>query len=342
LTFRAGILARKVSDHVIPVQISGEFLWRIRRIGRRITHVPRCLLAPAGVRAGAEAGTIMSPAKTTPAPSTLAAPWPCAHEKRALIMGIVNITPDSFSDGGRFDTIEAALSHAGKLVREGADLLDIGGESTRPGAAEVPATEEIARVVPAIRALRDAHPDLSLSVDTYKAETARAALIAGARIVNDVWGLQRDPGMADLVGEAGAGLVIMHNRHERLPGIDIVSDMMRFFETSLALADKAVIPRARIALDPGIGFGKTLEQNLAAIRAIPKLRAEFGTAILLGVSRKSFLGLITGREVDDRLAGTLATGCFGLLGGADILRVHDVAAHRDAACVIAALAAPQS
>ncbi len=269
----------------------------------------------------------------------LARPWPAAPESRALLMGIVNVTPDSFSDGGRFASLETALKQARKLEAEGADILDIGGESTRPGHAIVPADEEARRVVPVIAGLIAESPDRTISVDTYKASTAKAALAAGARIVNDVWGFQRDSAIASVTAEAGAGAVLMHNREAVDPTIDIVEDMMRFFERSLRLSDAAGIPRERIALDPGYGFGKTLEQNIDAVIAIDRIRCDFGCAVLLGLSRKSSLGTITGRAVDQRLAATLAANSFGLLTGADILRVHDIAEHRDAARVIAAFAA---
>ena len=272
-------------------------------------------------------------------PTALAPPWPKAPEPRALIMGIVNVTPDSFSDGGQFEDHAGAIHHARMLESEGADILDIGGESTRPGAAEVTQAEEARRVLPVIEALMAEKPARTISIDTYKAATARAALKRGARIVNDVWALRRDAGMAGAVAEAGAGLVLMHNREAIDPNLDITVDMERYFEHSLNLAARAGIAFGRIALDPGIGFGKTLEQNIAAIRALPRLKA-FGCSTLLGISRKSFLGLITGKPVDERLAASLAADCFGLLVGADVIRVHDVAAHRDAARVIAALAAP--
>lgn len=262
-------------------------------------------------------------------------PWPCALPlagSAPLIMGIVNATPDSFSDGGAYD----GLTHALTLLEEGADILDIGGESTRPGAIEVGAEEEAARILPVITALAQQRPDAVISVDTYKASTAKAALAAGAHIVNDIWGLQRDPLMAGVVAEAEAGLVIMHNRHEKDERIDIVADMERFFETSLTLATKAGINPARIVLDPGIGFGKTIPQNLQAITALPRLK-RMGHGLLLGISRKGFLGHVTGRAVGDRLAASLAVDVFGALHGADILRVHDVAAHRDAALMLGAL-----
>lgn len=269
----------------------------------------------------------------------LARPWAAAPEPRALLMGIVNVTPDSFSDGGRFDRPDAALAQARKLEAEGADILDIGGESTRPGHATVSAEEEALRVVPVIAALMDENPRRLVSIDTYKASTAKMALSAGARIVNDVWGFQRDPAIGGVTAEAGAGAVLMHNRDGIDPAIDIVEDMLRFFERSLRLAEGAGVPRDRIALDPGYGFGKTLEQNIDAVVAIDRIRQEFGCAVLLGLSRKSSLGTITGRPVDQRLAATLAANSFGLLAGADIIRVHDIAEHRDAARVIAAFAA---
>lgn len=268
----------------------------------------------------------------TPPPAPLAAPWPRRTDGRALVMGIVNVTPDSFSDGGFFSQAEAAIRHAESMIEEGADIIDVGGESTRPGASFVDAAEEMARVLPVISDLHDKALRTPISIDTYKSETAAAALRAGASIVNDVWGLQRDPLMADVVAAAGAGLVIMHNRDARDENLDIVADMERFFANSLDLARKAGIPTERIALDPGIGFGKTLAQNLAAIRAIPRLRA-MGHAVLLGVSRKSYLGLLTNRPVTERLAGTIASAMIGLDLGADILRVHDVAPHIDALAI---------
>ncbi|MCA3612636.1 MAG: dihydropteroate synthase [Methylobacterium sp.] len=269
-------------------------------------------------------------------PSPLAPPWPRRPEGRVLVMGILNVTPDSFSDGGFFAQSGAAIRHAEDMVQEGADILDIGGESTRPGAQPISPREEIARVVPVLIALQDRHFATPICIDTYKAETAKAALAAGAVIVNDVWGLQHDPAMASVVAEAGAGLVMMHNRHIKDESIDIADDMERFFERSLALARKAGIPENRIALDPGVGFGKTLDQNLDAIRAIPRLRA-MGRPVMLGVSRKSFLGFITNRPVTERLAGSLAAAMLGVELGADILRVHDIGPHIDALTVRAAL-----
>lgn len=279
------------------------------------------------------------PSRPLPDVPALSPPWPTAREARVRLMGIVNVTPDSFSDGGRFVAVDAALAQARQLVLEGADILDIGGESTRPGAQEVDDAEEMARVLPVIEALHREAPAQVISIDTSKATVARAACAAGASIINDVWGFSRDAGMAGVAAAFGAGAVLMHNRAEKDEDLDIVADMARFFEAALNRAIKAGVDEARIALDPGIGFGKTLTQNLAAIRAIPALKARFGRAVLLGVSRKSFLGLITGRAVGERLPATLAADCFGVLAGADILRVHDVAAHRDAALVLDALGA---
>lgn len=272
----------------------------------------------------------------SPTPTSLTPPWPPRSTGDVLLMGIVNVTPDSFSDGGRHGTHDQAIAHGRELADSGAHILDIGGESTRPGFAPVDASEEQRRILPVIVALASMPGMPPVSVDTYKASTARAALKAGARIVNDVWGLQRDPEMADVVAQFGAGLVLMHNRDSRDADLDIVSDMERFFEKALQQAERAGITRTRIALDPGIGFGKTQEQNLRAIRALPRLRA-LGCATLLGVSNKSFQAAITGRAVGDRLAGTLASASLAVLDGVDILRVHDIAAHRDVLAIIKAL-----
>lgn len=270
-------------------------------------------------------------------PARLAAPWPVSPAGGVLVMGIVNVTPDSFSDGGHFATHDRAIAQARALAAAGADILDIGGESTRPGAAPVDVAEEISRVLPVVSALAKDPGLPTISIDSYKAETTRRALLAGARIANDVWGVQKEPALAAIAAEHGAGLCLMHNRDSKDPALDIFDDICRFFEKSLAIAARARVAEARIALDPGIGFGKTLEQNLAAIRSIPRLKAEFGRAVLLGVSRKSFLGLVTDRVVTERLPGSIAAGTYGVLAGADILRVHDVAPHRDAVRVLAAL-----
>ncbi len=262
--------------------------------------------------------------------------------RRTLVMGILNVTPDSFSDGGLFQGEAAARGQAERLVGEGAAILDIGGESTRPGHTPVPAAEEQARVLPVIRALA---PGLSvpISIDTYKASTAKAALEAGATIVNDVWGLQREPDIARVAAEHGAPVIAMHNRETIDPDLDIVADMLRFFERSLGIARAAGIPEADIVLDPGIGFGKSWEQHLESLRRLPEIRA-LGFPLLVGVSRKSLLGRLHDRETRpaDRLHGSLAAHALAATLGADIVRVHDVAAHVDAMRVVDAVMRPET
>lgn len=252
-------------------------------------------------------------------------------------MGILNVTPDSFSDGGRFENVEAARSQADALVSEGAALVDIGGESTRPGHTPVSAEEEQARILPVIR---DLAPRLAvpISVDTYKASTADAALAAGARIVNDVWGLQREPDIARVAAAHGAPVMVMHNREAIDPAIDIVADMLRFFERSLDIARRAGIPDADIVLDPGIGFGKSWAQHLEALRRLPEIKA-LGFPVLVGVSRKSMLGRLHDAETKpvDRLIGSLSSHVLAATLGADIVRVHDVAPHVDALRVVDAV-----
>ncbi|WP_036790788.1 dihydropteroate synthase [Pleomorphomonas koreensis] len=257
--------------------------------------------------------------------------------RRTLVMGILNVTPDSFSDGGRFATLEAALAQARRLTNEGADILDVGGESTRPGATEVSEDEEIARVLPVIERLAggDFPP---VSIDTYKAGTAEAALQAGAAIVNDVWGLQREPDIARVAAAHGAAVVVMHNRADVDPAIDIVEDMKRFFGRSIDIARTAGIADDHIVLDPGVGFGKSFEQNLQAVARVGELKA-LGYPLLMGTSRKRLIGALIGadRPVAERLHGTIASNVAAILCGADIVRVHDVAAHRDAAAVADAI-----
>ena len=257
--------------------------------------------------------------------------------KRTLVMGILNVTPDSFSDGGRYTSLEAAFIHARRMTDEGADILDIGGESTRPGATEVPTEEEIARVIPVIEHLfaSDFPP---ISIDTYKAATAEAALKVGAAIVNDVWGLQREPDIASVAAAHGAPVIVMHNRADIDPAIDIIEDIKAFFGRSLDIARKAGVPEDHVILDPGVGFGKTFEQNLQAVARVGELKA-LGYPVLMGTSRKRMIGALIGAErpVAERLYGTVASNVAAILAGADIVRVHDVAAHRDAAAVADAI-----
>jgi dihydropteroate synthase len=241
---------------------------------------------------------------------------------RTLVMGILNVTPDSFSDGGRFDSLERAVSHAVEMMEQGADILDIGAESTRPGHEAVPADVEISRLIPVLDTLKG-RVFCPISVDTTKAKVAEAALAAGATIVNDVWGFQKDPALAEISSANGASVVLMHNRADIDPMIDIVDDMLRFLENSLSIALKAGISLDRISLDPGIGFGKTLEQNISAITHLSRLKA-LGCPLLVGASRKSMIGKIIDSTTDERLPGTLAIHTTAILNGAEIIRVHDV------------------
>ncbi len=250
------------------------------------------------------------------------------------LMGILNVTPDSFSDGGRHSDLAAAVARARAMVADGAAIVDVGGESTRPGYVPVPEDEELRRVVPALEAL--AELDAPISIDTSKAAVAREAARLGACVINDVWGLQRDPGMADAVAETGSAIVAMHNREQADPSIDILDDVERFFERSLNLAAGAGVPFGRILLDPGIGFGKTRQQNHACIWNLDRFR-RLGAPILVGLSRKSFIGGIIDAEVDRRLPGTLAADTIALMRGAAVLRVHDVVENRAALAVFMAL-----
>ncbi|MGP8232759.1 MAG: dihydropteroate synthase [Methylovirgula sp.] len=256
--------------------------------------------------------------------------------ERSAIMGILNVTPDSFSDGGKFQSHDAAVAHARKLAADGADILDVGAESTRPGHVPVPVAEELARLKPVLADIVAATP-LPVSIDTSKAAIARAAIADGVAVINDVWGLQRDPAMADAVAEGGAAAVVMHNRESVDPSLDILSDMRRFFDHSLALAEKAGIPRAHLILDPGIGFGKTKDQNVIALRGLDHFK-DYGLPLLVGVSRKSLFAPILGAGVDERLIGTIATNIIAATRGASIFRVHDVAEHVAAFKVFDAIA----
>jgi dihydropteroate synthase len=254
---------------------------------------------------------------------------------RPLIMGIVNVTPDSFSDGGRFFAPQAALAQARKLAADGADIVDVGAESTRPGHTPLSAAEEWVRLEPLLCVLVEGC-GVPVSIDTYKAETARRALAAGAAIVNDIWGLQRDPDMAHAIAEAGAGVVVMHNRDAVEPDLDIVADMRAFFERSLEIAAAAGVPRERILLDPGVGFGKTREQDFEALRAVPDL-LRFGLPVLIGVSRKRLFGALLGAEVDARLIATISANLIAAMAGAQVFRVHDAAEHKAAFAVFETL-----
>jgi dihydropteroate synthase len=250
--------------------------------------------------------------------------------ERPLVMGVVNVTPDSFSDGGKFLDAQAAVAQARKLSGEGADIVDVGGESTRPGALAVSEEEELKRVLPVVEAL----PDLPVSVDTRRPSVMKAVLAAGASMINDI-GALRAPGAIEAVAESGCGICLMHMQGEpqtmqREPRYgDVVNEVKDFLAQRIAACETAGIARSRIVADPGFGFGKTVAHNLALLKRLPEF-AGLGVPILAGWSRKSSLGRITGREAGERLAGSLAAALLALLGGARILRVHDVNQTRDA------------
>jgi dihydropteroate synthase len=256
------------------------------------------------------------------------------------VMGVVNVTPDSFSDGGLFLDSERAVEHGRELVAEGADLLDIGGESTRPGSAAVSTEEELARVGPVLEGLSGV--GVSISIDTSKRAVAEVALEGGAGIVNDVTALRSDPELADLCAERDCGVVLMHmlgtprTMQESPTYDDVVEDVQAFLAERIEFALGRGIAEERIWIDPGIGFGKTLEHNLALLHRLGELRA-LGRPICIGTSRKSFIGKITGREVGERLGGTVASNVLALSNGAEILRVHDVRAVREALVVAEAI-----
>jgi dihydropteroate synthase len=242
-----------------------------------------------------------------------------------IVMGILNLTPDSFSDGGQFQAVEVAVAHARRMVENGCDIVDIGGESTRPGATPVSEDEEWARVAPTLEALAQTLT-APISIDTYKAAVAARAVAAGAILVNDVWGLQKDPAMAETVAGSGAAVAIMHNRVDKDESLDILDDIRGYFDRSLALAARAGIPERHIVLDPGIGFGKTARQNIEAVARLDALRG-YGRPILIGVSRKKFFGTRQGDGVEGELIGTIAACLAAAAAGASIFRVHDVAEH---------------
>jgi len=241
--------------------------------------------------------------------------------ERTLVMGILNVTPDSFSDGGRFFDPLPALERARQMVEDGADIIDLGGESTRPGYAPVSAEEELNRIMPVLERL-PAEIAAPVSVDTCKAEVARRALAAGVHIINDQWALRADPQMAEVAAGYGAPVIMMHNQNSTVYR-DLIGDMVEYFRESMKKALAAGIPAEKIIIDPGIGFGKTVEQNLEALRRLRELRC-LGRPILLGTSRKSVIGKTLDLPVDQRLEGTAATVAVGIAYGADIVRVHDV------------------
>ncbi len=266
--------------------------------------------------------------------------------RRTLVMGILNVTPDSFSDGGQFFSLESALERARQLIREGADILDIGGESSRPGAQPVPAEEELRRVIPVIRAIR-AESNVPISVDTYKASVAEAALEAGANMVNDISALRFDPQMVSVVARARVPVVLMHMQGEPRTMqqnpvyTDVVREIKEFLAERIAFAVACGVKRERILIDPGIGFGKTVAHNIEILRRLGEL-TELHCPIVIGTSRKSFIGWLggTGAEplpVDKRLEGTIASNVIAVLNGAQVVRVHDVAPLKRALAIVDAV-----
>jgi dihydropteroate synthase len=242
--------------------------------------------------------------------------------ERTYIMGILNVTPDSFSDGGDFVDIDAAVLHAKKMLEEGADIIDVGGESTRPGSAEVDEAEELRRVIPVIERLAK-EIDAPISIDTYKAAVAEKAILSGAVIINDVWGMQKDPRMPEVAAKYQVPVIMMHNQLGTEYSGDIMEEICIFLRRSIDLGLQAGVKLENMILDPGIGFGKTAEQNVVVMSRLGELN-DLGCSILLGTSRKSFIGKILDLVPKERVEGTVATTVMGIIQGADIIRVHDV------------------
>jgi dihydropteroate synthase len=241
---------------------------------------------------------------------------------RTYVMGIINVTPDSFSGDGLGTDVDLAVGQGLRMVEEGADMLDVGGESTRPGHRPVTVAEEIARTEAAVARLAR-ETDVPLSIDTYKLEVASRAVDAGATIVNDIWGLTRSPELAELAAARSCALVLMHNQDGTDYAVDLMEEIKRFLSVAVDRAIRAGVPRERVLIDPGIGFGKTAEQNWVVMRRLPELR-ELGQPILIGTSRKSFIGKLLDLPADERVEGTAATVTAAVLRGSDVVRVHDV------------------
>ncbi|MFG3614314.1 dihydropteroate synthase [Rummeliibacillus sp. G93] len=242
--------------------------------------------------------------------------------KETIVMGILNVTPDSFSDGGRFDAVDSALEHAKRMVADGAKIIDIGGESTRPGHTAVTAKEEMARILPVIRAIRK-ELDVLISVDTFKSEVARAAVEAGAHIINDIWGATYDPEIAKVAADYKVPIILMHNRQDENYGEDFWGSVKSDLERSIEIARQAGVDDRFIWLDPGIGFAKTHEQNIEMMKNLSNL-VDMGYPVLLATSRKRMIGNVLDLPVDERMEGTAATCCYGVDKGCHMVRVHDV------------------
>lgn len=253
---------------------------------------------------------------------------------KTYIMGILNVTPDSFSDGGQYIDVEDALAQAKKMVSEGADIIDIGGESTRPGHQVVDVKEEIKRVVPVISAILNTL-DIPISIDTSKSEVAKAAIEAGAHMVNDIWGFKKDKHMATIIAKHRIPCCLMHNRNNKVYN-DIITDMINDLKESITIALDAGVAKEQIIIDPGIGFAKTLEQNLEVMRRLDEFKI-LGYPILLGTSRKSMIGMTLNLPVNERVEGTLSTTVIGIVKGCSIFRVHDVKANKRAAIMTDAI-----
>lgn len=256
------------------------------------------------------------------------------NSKLPKIMGILNVTPDSFSDGGKFTTLETALNQALAMIEQGADIIDIGGESSRPGAQEITETEELARVIPIITALHKAAPNITISIDTTKSTVARAAIDAGATMINDISGLTRDPNLAQVAAETGAHLILMHRlgpsatMQNNPQYTDILKEIMLSLTASISLAKESGVANNKLIIDPGIGFGKTREQNLYLIKQLSAF-ASLGYPILLGTSRKSFIGLTLNKPINERILGTAITNAYAL-PHVDYIRVHDIVENKEA------------
>ena len=255
--------------------------------------------------------------------------WCINPDKETLVMGIVNVTPDSFSDGGEFYSSKDAIAHAFKLINEGADIIDIGGESTRPGATEISSSDELKRVIPVIQGIRSNNPDILISIDTTKAIVAKEAVEVGANIINDVSGLSFDSQMPRTVASLNVPIIIMHmkgnprNMQKNPEYKDLIDEILNYFKERIKIATKAGIDREMIILDPGIGFGKTVEHNFQILSKLNKFN-KLELPLLIGPSRKSFIGLTLNLSPEDRVDGTAATVALGVNNGARIVRVHDV------------------
>lgn len=268
--------------------------------------------------------------------------WQVAHNKQislsssSIVMAVLNVTPDSFSDGGAYNTTDKAYHQCSEMIEQGASIVDIGGESTRPGFKPITVEEEQKRVLPVIRAIRH-DKSVILSIDTYHSQTARCAIEAGVNIVNDIWGLQKEPDMAELIAETGAGVVIMHNSRERDVLPDLIEDQKFFFDKSLQIAARAGLQESSIVLDPGFGFGKQAHENLMLLNRAHELKS-FGFPLLAATSRKRFLGEVTGHDdPKSRDVATAATSVLLRLAGFSIFRVHNVTVNKDALDVVDAM-----